>query len=454
MANPQHVQWLREGREAWNERRNVDDLVPDLSESRWRFPESLDGYNLERSDLRNADFFGVQVARANLANSNLSGLHADGSRFNDAVLGGSDLTGARLHSVDFRKSILQRADLTGADLRLADLSDADLRFAKVDGARMESATLCRTNAIGARLWQARLYPSVDFEAEGGDPVISSIAELLEEIRKIENDGKTYFRGEKRCGWKLAPSLYREDLASCEERLLTDLMVLRPEEFDRSMSAFEQLQIAQHYGLSTRLLDVTRNPLVALFFAAVESDDAEDGRIHVLSFPRDLIKPFSSDTISVIAGFAKLSETDKRWLLSRDGLHPQQPWSWRYNFQATTSRLLEIIRQEKPYLEDRIDTRHLYGVFVVEPQQRDERVVAQSAAFLLSAFRERFDFPRDDNWNSGARAYGHRTLRVAGEAKEHLRRDLELMGITRQSLFPGLDTSAEEVMRQFRPRNGN
>ncbi len=31
MANPQHIEWLKEGVEAWNARRQSDNFVPDLS---------------------------------------------------------------------------------------------------------------------------------------------------------------------------------------------------------------------------------------------------------------------------------------------------------------------------------------------------------------------------------------------------------------------------------------
>ena len=61
---------------------------------------------------------------------------------------------------------------------------------------------------------------------------------------------------------------------------------------------------QHYGLKTRLLDITRNPLVALFNAC-EEDGEKDGRLHVFAVPSDLIKSFNSDTVSIIANFAKL-----------------------------------------------------------------------------------------------------------------------------------------------------
>lgn len=459
MANAKHIRWLNEGREAWNERRRAGAFLPDLSEARFSYGSDLAGYDLEESDCREAVFVGTVLSGTNLANSNLSGIKAIAALFDDAVLGGSDLTGAELSGCSFENAILQKSNLTGADLSWSNLSGADLRFADVSGAELESAILCRTNTVAARLWQAQLFASPGPTADdagtvGQEATVHSVAELLEAIGKIENHGKLYFRGEQQCGWDLAPSLFREDLEEHEHEMLNDLMTLRPRDLDQTRTGLGHLQIAQHYGLSTRLLDVTQNPLVALFFACEDDEQQhdEDGRIHVLSFPAELIKPFNSDTVSVIAGFAKLTSWDKIRLLSKDGLHPQRPFSSRYRYEVTMSRLLEIIRQEKSHFEDRIDMKDLHGVFVVEPQHHDERVVAQSAAFLISAFRERFDYPEGEEWNNGLRPYGHHMLRIASDSKARILRELELMRIMRQTLFPGLETAAAAVMRRHREQS--
>jgi FRG domain len=68
----------------------------------------------------------------------------------------------------------------------------------------------------------------------------------------------------------------------EEAILNQVAELDAPEFPSANSRLTQLAVLQHHGVPTRLIDVTRDPLVALFFAAQDSVDdlgqAVDGAV--------------------------------------------------------------------------------------------------------------------------------------------------------------------------------
>ena len=61
----------------------------------------------------------------------------------------------------------------------------------------------------------------------------------------------------------------------EERNLIESAKFRlPDVFNRSYEPIELLALLQHYGIPTRLLDVTENAFVALFFACSEHQEKD------------------------------------------------------------------------------------------------------------------------------------------------------------------------------------
>ena len=111
-------------------------------------------------------------------------------------------------------------------------------------------------------------------------------------------------------------------------------------------------------------------------------------------------------------------------------------------------LYAMIREEKPYYEPRIDPRHLFSVFVVEPEQSFARIRAQAGAFLISAFHERFEQDEILRWNPETPVYTHYVLSVPSQRKQTLVNDLRRLGVTRETLFPGLDEATKAITRHF------
>lgn len=504
MADEQHIQWLLEGIEAWNARRG--DEEHELYELEVDFVKvdfnaifraagkvgqdgriALAGYDLAYADLVgarliNANLAGANLAgaildsaglaNANLADANLEGADFDkawlvnanlsGANMKDATLIGSDLThanftDANLTSADLSSTNLTRANLTGANLANADLTNAFISSANCTRADFRHTNLVAANLTSAKIRQGILFANInESPAPCGDvpDCIDSIKGVINMVNALklhhnanDNNFAVYFRGESKSVWALQPSVMRDvSFKNNERNMLLDLTAKRPGDFNGIVSGVGQLVLAQHHGLKTRFLDITRNPLVALFHACEnEQHHRKDAKLHVFVTPRDMVKPFISDTVSVIANYARLSSHHQQALLGEP--------SENSDYTTAMEQLSQSIQSEKPYFVNRIDPKDFYRVIIVEPQQLSERISKQAGAFLVSAFHERFERKEIEARNEGVPPlYAHYQLIIPACAKQTILEELAMLDITRESLFPGLDESANAVNVSYSKRS--
>ncbi|MDD5703339.1 MAG: FRG domain-containing protein [Dehalococcoidales bacterium] len=108
-----------------------------------------------------------------------------------------------------------------------------------------------------------------------------------EIMQSYNTDEVIFRGVQSKDYVLKPNIGRVHIAPGQsrrtvEKEIFELFKKRALPFISFMprNDWDWLALAQHHGLPTRLLDWTRNPLVALYFA-VESESTGDSAIYAI-----------------------------------------------------------------------------------------------------------------------------------------------------------------------------
>lgn len=142
------------------------------------------------------------------------------------------------------------------------------------------------------------------------------------IEASSNDKMCFFRGQSNfCGqYHLTPTIFREKNIS-EHDLFEEIIRKHSSEF-LGMKPIEILCKMQHLGVPTRMLDLTKNPLVGLFFAVSDfnkdvkkiRDYKCDPEVIQFSVCRKNVKGINSDTVKIISVLPILKDEERRELL--------------------------------------------------------------------------------------------------------------------------------------------
>lgn len=155
MANPEHVEIVKQGAEAIR---------------KWREKNPYIGLDLREEDLTGADFSHADLSFANLSMANVSEADLCEAQLYWACLQDTNFSRARLHHADLSWSDLSRAsltagelfhaNLTGANLTRADLSYANLHWGSLGFAVLHQTDLTRTD-LTAVLCSGAIFAELD-----------------------------------------------------------------------------------------------------------------------------------------------------------------------------------------------------------------------------------------------------------------------------------------------------
>lgn len=186
-----------------------------------------------------------------------------------------------------------------------------------------------------------------------------------------------------------------------------------------------LEIAQHFGVPTRLLDFTENPLIALYFACSGSPQ-NDASVWIINEPAYNEKFFYESSI----------------------------------IQASKSQnvVTQIISQEivwNDYQQHFGNPQYIQRPWIYKPHYRVERMNLQSSIFMiwgadrrpLTAFFTNNEYmveSQPNNPKQGTICH----IDVVTEYKNKLLRQLDLLGINEKFVYPGINGVGHYIRKKY------
>ncbi len=256
-------------------------------------------------------------------------------------------------------------------------------------------------------------------------MVESFSDFYERLKQIcsneSNELNFFFRGHSDYKYEPIPSIYRNDNIKYENRFYHEAIRRNPSEFPEDMSTFDKLVKMQHYELPTRLLDITTNPLIALFFAC-QGNENKDGAVLVYSMLPEQIKYYDSDSVCILSNLAKCQAG--------------------FVFTTNKGSLVYNIQQDKPNFKEKyLESDAVKKVLCVMPKLNNERIIRQHGAFFVFGMGRTKDTP--------AKILDLPTkIKIRANSKRTILKELEVLGINEALLFPETDKIMKQIKSQL------
>lgn len=210
-------------------------------------------------------------------------------------------------------------------------------------------------------------------------IIRNLKEFIDYIDDIEPSytNPVFFRGQTNADYLLIPNSLRENPEN--EHLMIEAFSRRFfDELNKCYTSMEKLMLMQHFLLPTRCLDISESPLMALYFACshmkkfrkkiITQKEESWGEIILFREPKveekrpEKLKSIESSNISIIANTAYMEKEFSLWYLG-----------------ARWKKDVDVGHDEK-YIDLQSIVRSSY---IVRVPQNNPRIKNQQGAFIMT-----------------------------------------------------------------------
>ncbi|CAO1610333.1 conserved protein of unknown function [Brochothrix thermosphacta] len=308
--------------------------------------------------------------------------------------------------------------------------------------------------------------------------------------KIESNQQLYFRVESEEYIHRTPSLYINESLSkqgSEYYYRTLLNELGRVDYQESSSLVRLISELQHYGAKTRMLDITKSVLVALFFAVEETDRKKPGYIYIfkeeigkekfdtghtvaiksaLNFmPQKVVSDFLDISSKVVEEGLNIETygkyTDEELFIRLvDILEPQTFDSYK----DICKQFMELLNQRAKVRERLMYPLKIYNdlnrAHIILPAKSTERIRQQQGTFIFPKYVSTTTNSHEEikkqvsnsihelQTNLKSNKHEFSVIKIPAGYKKTIRKELAQIGITPGFVYPDIEHQSASLISKL------